>query len=182
MAARIFQLFTLAAVAVRFAAASPTPQFVTVMDPVGSIPEPIYASIAGVDSQRHTTYEFELFDSLATDFNIVVAGSDYYSFTEAVISAGETFLIGGECGLAGSIATCTVKAPASTTVFTETGMGTIVFNTGAPVPGESGTAAPGTGTSGSGPTPTDKPNSGHRMSSSVLLFLVISLGLGYHLI
>jgi hypothetical protein len=42
--------------------------------------------------------------------DIVVAGSDYYSFTEAVISAGETFLIGGECGLAGSIATCTVKA------------------------------------------------------------------------
>jgi hypothetical protein len=86
MAAGIGQLFTLVVVAANcslpnlasqsrhltiltVAAASPTPQFVTVADPFGSPPMPIYASVAGVDSQGHTTYVYEFFDSVATDYS-----------------------------------------------------------------------------------------------------------------
>ncbi|KAJ7441483.1 hypothetical protein B0H11DRAFT_2292364 [Mycena galericulata] len=172
MAARIFQLFALVAVAARFAAASPTPAFVTVMDPVASDAAPISAIISGVDAQGHTTYAFEFTASLATEYNIIVAGSDYYSFAEEFITTDQPFGEEGQCGLEGSVAICTVVG-ASTAVFTETGLGTIVLDIG--------TAAPGNGPSGSPPTPTNKPNSGHRVSCSVLVFIVISLRLVYHL-
>ncbi|KAF7358315.1 hypothetical protein MVEN_00880900 [Mycena venus] len=177
MAAGIVQLFALV-VALHFAAASPTPQFVTVADPFASVPVPIYASVAGVDLQGHTTYVYGLFDSVATDYNVVVAGAGYYSVTENLVSAGQTFAIGGECGLQGSVAACTVEYPTSTTVFTESGLGVIVFNTG-PFSGATATAPP-TGRPGSS-APTNAPNSGHRMSSPVLAFVLISLSLGYYL-
>ncbi|KAJ7877187.1 hypothetical protein B0H13DRAFT_2054222 [Mycena leptocephala] len=177
MAAGIVQLFTLVVVAAHFAAASPMPQFVTVADPFASVPVPIYASVVGVDSQGHTTYFYEFSDSVATDYNVVVAGAGYYSATENLVSAGQTFALGGECGLQGSVAACTVKNPTSTSVFTETGLGVIVFNT-APFSGASA-AAPPTGPGSS--TPTNAPNSGHRISSPVLAFVLISLSLVYYL-
>jgi hypothetical protein len=212
MAAGIVQLFTLVVVAAHcslsylasqsrhltippVAAASPTPQFVTVADPFASVPVPIYASVVGVDSQGHTTYFYEFSDSVATDYSacgtviaslrlnktnpleVVVAGAGYYSATENLVSAGQTFALGGECGLQGSVAACTVKNPTSTSVFTETGLGVIVFNT-APFSGASA-AAPPTGPGSS--TPTSAPNSGHRSSSPVLALVFISLSLVYYL-
>ncbi|KAJ7905228.1 hypothetical protein B0H13DRAFT_2334177 [Mycena leptocephala] len=198
MAARIVQMFILAAAAAHFAAASPTPEFVTVLDPVGSEPVPITATVLGVDSQGHTTYAIALTDAFATEVAIIVAATDYYSFIDVIKTDDETLAVGGECGLKGSTAICTVRGPATTTVITETALGTVVFDIGAttipvepssaaPVTGENSSAAPIIGASGSEsaflPTPTDRQSSGQRMSCSVLVaFIVISFRLGYYLI
>jgi hypothetical protein len=191
------------------------------LDPVGSEPVPITATVVGVDSQGHTTYAIALTDAFATEkgmyacassplFNLaeclnvtgpsatIVAATDYYSFTDIIKTDDETLAVGGECGLRGSTAICTVRGPATTTVITETALGTVVFDIGAtaipvepssaaPVTGENSSAAPIIGASGSEsaflPTPTDRQSSGQRMTCSVpLAFVVISLRLGYYLI
>jgi hypothetical protein len=119
---------------------------------------------------------------------IIVAATDYYSFIDVIKTDDETLAVGGECGLKGSTAICTVRGPATTTVITETALGTVVFDIGATtIPGERSSPAPIIGASGSEsaflPTPTDRQSSGQRMSCSVLVaFIVISFRLGYYLI
>ncbi|KAJ7854185.1 hypothetical protein B0H14DRAFT_3136640 [Mycena olivaceomarginata] len=164
MAGGILRLFALTAVVARFAHASPTPAFVTILEPFGGEPETDSASVAGVDTQGHTTYILTTSDSAGPETATVVAGSDYFSIDLFdPISSVDAKL---DCGLQGTTGgVCTVfAAPSVSGVVTlsATDIGTIVLDV---------------------PTPTNKPNSAGRQRFSVLAALaMIGLPLAFQLL
>ncbi|KAJ7875629.1 hypothetical protein B0H13DRAFT_2348083 [Mycena leptocephala] len=104
MVSCIFQLFTLAAVA-----QCATATLVTLPDPIGfDTAHTVAATIAGVDAQGRTTYAFVGTDAVQKETLTLVSASDYYSFTDEVNNQGATIAIGGECGLQGTNALCTI--------------------------------------------------------------------------
>jgi hypothetical protein len=92
----------------------------------------------------------------------LVAASDYYSFTDEVNNQGATIAIGGECGLQGTNALCTILGD-STEVVTKS-VATLVLDLG-------------------NATPTHNPNSSRRISYPVFMAIIImSLPLAYQLV
>ncbi|KAJ7909946.1 hypothetical protein B0H13DRAFT_2013261, partial [Mycena leptocephala] len=166
MAGTISRLLLLAAVAARFATASPTPAFVTLIVPPeydAALTDAESASIAGVDSQGHTTYVVKATDAAETVTATVVAGPNYFS-----IAPNGQDPVGLECQLQATDGTCTLFNSAQTAVVTESSLGKVVLD------------VPATGAGSAEAAQTGKPNSSQRTSYSLSApFVIMGVSLAY---
>ncbi|KAJ7486448.1 hypothetical protein FB451DRAFT_1362846 [Mycena latifolia] len=186
MPGKFVQILALAVITIKFAAALPSPELVTVAVPFGDdgSTSAITAHIIGVDSNGHTTYALEQNEMqgssvLASATGTLVEGSDHVSYTYALDASGIAITIGVDCDLKDGKAICSD----ATETATVSSLGSWVLDV-VSTPAPSGSSAtPTAGSSSSAPTsqPTQTKSSSQRTSASVFGALM-GLALGIQLL